>query len=302
MIVQAEHLNKWYGRVIALNDVSLSIGPGITGLLGPNGAGKTSFMRILIGLMRESSGSIKVLGERPWNNPKLSVRIGYCPEHDGFYEGMTGTQFVSALARIRGVKDVAAAAKRAIDWVHMGEAADRKIVTYSRGMRQRIKLAQAVAHRPELLILDEPLTGSDPLVRQELIELIKTFAKEGGSVIVSSHVLHEIEQLTRRIALIHRGRLVAEGDIRQIRDLIDHHPHTVEVKAERPRELAAALALEPEVVEIRLENGSLWVRTPKPDVFYAKLPKIALGAEAGLKEISSPDDNLEAVFRYLTES
>lgn len=301
MIVEAEHLNKWYGRVIALNDVSFSIEPGITGLLGPNGAGKTSFMRIMIGLMRESSGSIKVLGERPWNNPALSVRVGYCPEHDGFYEGMTGMQFVEALARIRGVKDVRAAATRAIDWVRMAEAADRKIVTYSRGMRQRIKLAQAVVHKPELLVLDEPLTGSDPLVRQELIGLIKSFAQEGGSVIVSSHVLHEIEQLTKRIALIHRGRLVAEGDVRQIRDLIDRHPHTVEVKAERPRELAAALAREPEVVEIRMENGTLWVRTPKPDDFYAKLPRIALGAEAGLKEISSPDDNLEAVFRYLTE-
>ena len=301
MIVQAEHLNKWYGRVIALNDVSLSIGPGITGLLGPNGAGKTSFMRILIGLMRESAGTIRVLSERPWNNPKLAVRIGYCPEHDGFYEGMTGTQFVESLARIRGVRDPAAAAKRAIDWVHLNEAAGRKIVTYSRGMRQRIKIAQAVAHRPELLILDEPLTGSDPLVRQELIGLIKAFARDGGSVIVSSHVLHEIEQLTRRIALIHRGRLVAEGDVRQIRDLIDGHPHTVEMKADRPRELAAALAREPEVVEIRLEDGTVWVRTPKPDDFYAKLPKIALGADAGVKEIRSPDDNLEAVFRYLTE-
>jgi ABC-2 type transport system ATP-binding protein len=301
MIVEADRLNKWYGRVIALNDVSLSIRPGITGLLGPNGAGKTSFMRILIGLMRESSGTIRVLGERPWNNPKLSVRLGYCPEHDGFYEGMTGTQFVESLARIRGVRDVPAAAKRAIDWVRLSEAAGRKILSYSRGMRQRIKIAQAVVHRPELLILDEPLTGSDPLVRQELIGLIKAFAQEGGSVIVSSHVLHEIEQLTRHIALIHRGRLVAEGDVREIRDLIDRHPHTVELKAERPRELAAALAREPEVVEIRLENGTIWVRTPKPDDFYAKLPGIALGADAGVKEIRSPDDTLEAVFRYLTE-
>jgi len=302
MIVQAEHLNKWYGRVIALNDVTLSIGPGITGLLGPNGAGKTSMMRILIGLMRESAGTIRVLGERPWNNPKLAVRIGYCPEHDGFYEGMTGRQFVSALARIRGVKDVAAATARAIDWVRMAEAADRKILTYSRGMRQRIKIAQAVVHRPELLVLDEPLTGSDPLVRQELITLIKAFAQEGGSVIVSSHVLHEIEQLTRRIALIHRGRLVAEGDIGQIRDLIDRHPHTVEVKADRPRELAAALAREPEVVEIRFDPTAVWVKTPQPDLFYAKLPKIALDAGAELREISSPDDNLEAVFKYLTET
>jgi ABC-2 type transport system ATP-binding protein len=302
MIVQAEHLNKWYGRVIALNDVSLSIAPGITGLLGPNGAGKTSFMRILIGLMRESAGTMRVLGERPWNNPKLAVRIGYCPEHDGFYEGMTGTEFVTALARIRGVHHCPAAAKKAIEWVRMSEAADRKIVTYSRGMRQRIKLAQAVVHKPELLVLDEPLTGSDPLVRQELIALIKLFVQEGGNVIVSSHVLHEIEQLTRKIALIHRGRLVAEGDVRQIRDLIDAHPHTVEVRSDRPRELAAALAREPEVVEIRFDPTAVWVRTPAPDAFYAKLPKIALDAGAEVRQISSPDDNLEAVFRYLTET
>jgi len=146
-----------------------------------------------------------------------------------------------------------------------------------------------------------PTEVRDPLVRQELIGLIKVFAQEGGSVIVSSHVLHEIEQLTRHIALIHRGRLVAEGDVREIRDLIDRHPHTVELKAERPRELAAALAREAEVVEIRLEDGTVWVRTPKPDEFYAKLPGIALGANAGVKEIRSPDDTLEAVFRYLTE-
>jgi len=302
MIVRTEHLNKWYRRVIALNDISLTIEPGITGLLGMNGAGKTSFMRILIGLMRESAGELSVLGGRPFNNPDLARRIGYVPEHDGFYEGMTGRQFIAALARIRGVRDVASATARAIDWVRMAEAADRKIVTYSRGMRQRIKIAQAVVHDPELLVLDEPLTGSDPLVRQELIGLIRAYADKGGSVIVSSHVLHEIEQLTKRIVLIHKGRLVADGDVRQIRDLIDRHPHTIEVKAEKPRELAAALAREPEVVEIRIEDATLWVKTAKPDVFYAKLPALALAAGAGIRRITSTDDNLEAVFRYLTEA
>jgi ABC-2 type transport system ATP-binding protein len=302
MILEAVHLNKWYGRVIALNDVTLSIDAGITGLLGPNGAGKTSFMRISIGLMQESGGTISVLGERPWNNPGLAVRIGYCPEHDGFYEWMSGLEFTTSLARLRGVRAPAGAASEALERVRLSDVAGRRISTYSRGMRQRLKIAQAIVHGPQLMVLDEPLTGCDPLVRKELIALIRSFAQEGRSVIVSSHVLHEIEQLTRRIVLIHRGRLVAEGDVREIRGLIDRHPHTIRVKTDRPRELAAALASVPEVVEIRLDEGTVWVRTPKPDSFYGTLPRIALERGCAVSEIVSPDDNLEAVFRYLTET
>jgi ABC-2 type transport system ATP-binding protein len=302
MILQAAGLNKWYGRVIALNDVTLSVDAGITGLLGPNGAGKTSFMRISIGLMQESSGTITVLGERPWNNPGLAVRLGYCPEHDGFYEWMSGREFTTALARIRGLRNPSRAASEALERVRLAEVADRRISTYSRGMRQRLKIAQSIVHGPQLLVLDEPLTGCDPLVRRELIALIKSFAQEGRSVIVSSHVLHEIEQLTRRIVLIHRGRLVAEGDVREIRGLIDRHPHTVRVKTDRPRDLAAALAGVPEVLEIRFDDGAVWIRTPKPDVFYGTLPRLALERGCAVAEIQSPDDNLEAVFRYLTET
>jgi ABC-2 type transport system ATP-binding protein len=301
MILEAARLNRWYGRVIALNDVTLSIAPGITGLLGPNGAGKSSFMRLITGLMRPSGGRLSVLGQLPWNNPKLAVRLGYCPEHDGFYEWMSGREFVSSLARLRGVRDPGGAAAAALDRVRLRDVADRRIATYSRGMRQRLKIAQAIAHGPELLVLDEPLTGCDPLVRLELIALIRAFAEEGRSVIVSSHVLHEIEALTRRIALIHRGRLVADGAIDEIRALIDRHPHTVRVRAERPRELAAALAAEPEVVELRFVDGTLWVRTNRPDEFYSKLPQILTDRGLAVTEISSPDDSLEAVFRYLTE-
>jgi len=301
MILETGHLNRWYGRVTALSDVSLQVGPGITGLLGPNGAGKTSLLRIAIGLMKPSSGTVRVLGQTPWNNPALAVRLGYCPEHDGFYEWMTGREFVTALARLRGAADPRAAAEEALRRVRLEEVAGRKIVTYSRGMRQRLKFAQALAHGPELLILDEPLTGCDPLVRMEIIALIRGFPAEGRSVLVSSHVLHEIEALTRRIVLVHRGRLVAEGEVGEIRGLIDRHPHTVHVRTDRPRELAAALAQEPGVVEIRIEEGAVRVRTPEPDRFYPRLPAIALERHCAIREIFSPDDNLEAVFRYLTE-
>jgi ABC-2 type transport system ATP-binding protein len=302
MIVRAERLNRWYGRVIALNDVSLSVPEGVTGLLGPNGAGKTTLMRIIAGLMRQSSGSIEVLGARPWDNPELQSRTGYCPEHDGFFEGLTGRDFVESLARLRGVRDVRAASGAALDRVRLGPASDRRIVTYSRGMRQRLKLAQALVHRPSLLILDEPLTGCDPVVRQELVALVRSLAVEGVSVIVSSHVLHEIEQLTRRIVLVHRGRLVAAGDVETIRGLIDRHPHAVDLVTSRPRDLAAALAKEPSVVGIEVSERSVRARTPSPDAFYARLPGLAVEAGLEIEEIGSPDDSLEAVFRYLTEA
>lgn len=300
MILETAHLNKWYREVIALNDVSLSIPPGITGLLGPNGAGKTSLLRIAIGLMRASSGDIRVLGLDPWNQPSLSARIGYCPEHDGFFEWMSGREFVRTLALSRGVSDPDAAA-RAIERVRLGDAADRPISTYSRGMRQRLKIAQAITHEPELLIFDEPLTGTDPIVRMELLGLIRQFAREGRSLLVSSHVLHEIEALTSRIVVIHRGRLIADGDVHAIRALIDEHPHTVTLRTNRPRDLASAIVREPEVVDVRCEDGQVVLRTAKPDEFYRKLARLVLDSGCAVEEISSPDDNLEAVFRYLTE-
>lgn len=300
MILQAERLNRWYGQVIALNDVSLTVPPGITGLLGPNGAGKTSLLRIAAGLMRPSGGSIRILGEDPWNNPGLSRRVGYCPEHDGFLEWMTGREFVRTLARLRGV-GAAAAVDLALERGKLGEVADRGIAGYSRGMRQRLKIAQAIVHDPQFLILDEPLTGTDPIVRLELLELIRQFAREGRSLLVSSHVLHEIEAMTSHIAVIHRGRLVALGDLHAIRELIDRHPHTVHVRSDRPRDLAARLIRCDEVVEVRFEDGRLAVRTRRPDEFYSKLSALSLESGCVVEEISSPDDNLEAVFRYLTE-
>lgn len=301
MILETRRLGKWYGRVIALDEVSLSVGAGITGLLGANGAGKTSLLRILVGLMRESSGEVLVLGASPWNNPALAGRIGYCPEHDGFWEGMSGRAFVEALARIRGLRRPREAAAEALERVRLGEAADRRISGYSRGMRQRLKLAQAVVHRPELLILDEPLTGCDPVVRQEILDLIRGFSAAGAGVLVSTHVLHEIEALTRRVAVLHRGRLAAEGDVGEIRALLDRHPRRVRVRCEKPRELAAALVREAGVREVLVEDGQVTAFTNDADAFHARLPALALAAAGEVGEISSPDDTLEAVFRYLTE-
>lgn len=302
MIASARGVGKWYGRVMALDDVTLEIGPGITGLLGANGAGKTSLLRILVGLMRESAGEARVFGESPWNHPGLAARIGYCPEHDGFWEWMTGREFVTSLARIRGLERPREAAAEAIERVRLGDAAERKIAGYSRGMRQRIKLAQAVVHRPSFLVLDEPLTGCDPVVRQELLELIRGFATAGAGVLVSSHVLHEIEALTRRVAVLHRGRLAAEGDVGEIRSLLDRHPRRVRIRCAKPRELAAMLAAQPGVSEVLIDTDAVTALTREPDAFHAALAGLALAAAGEVAEIDSPDDTLEAVFRYLTEA
>ena len=300
MILEARRLSRWYKQVIAINDVSLSIEPGITGVLGPNGAGKTTFLRILMGLMPPSSGSLRVLGEDPWGSPSLVCRIGYCPEHDGLFEWMRGREFVHTMAGMRGVRDPKRVSL-ALQRVHLEEVADRQISTYSRGMRQRLKIAQAIVHDPELLVLDEPLVGSDPLVRRDLVDLIKAFSEEGKSILVSSHVLHEIEAITPRIVLLHQGRLLAEGNVKEIRRLIDRHPHMVRIGTASPRVLASALSQEKSVDEIHIESDGLMVKTSKPDLFYANLPNHILESGCPVQEVFSPDDNLEAVFRYLTE-
>ncbi len=239
-IVTADHVSKWYGQVIGLNDVSVKVPPGVTGLLGPNGAGKSTFMKLITGQLKPSKGTVTVLGEPIWGNPKLYFQIGFCPEQDAFYERMTGLEWVTALVRLNGLDEKAAdeAARRALTMVDLMDAANKKIGAYSKGMRQRVKLAQAIVHDPALLILDEPLSGMDPLARRRTIRLIRDWARAGKSIIVSSHILHEIESMTANILLINNGRILAEGDVHHIRDLIDEHPHTVYVRAAasaRPR-------------------------------------------------------------------
>lgn len=303
-IVVAEHVSKWYGQVIGLNDVSVNVPPGITGLLGPNGAGKSTFMKLITGQLRPSQGTVRVLGEPIWGNPALYFRIGFCPEQDAFYERMTGLEWVRALVGLNGLDETAAdeAARRALAAVELTEVADRKIGAYSKGMRQRVKMAQALAHDPDLLILDEPLSGMDPLMRRKTIRMIRDWARSGRSVLVSSHILHEIEAMTSNILLINNGRILAEGDVHQIRDLIDEHPHTVFVRANEPRRLARQFLESDDVLSMRFEAGAVVVETGKPDAFYSRLTDMAASGEFGaIDEVTSPDDNLQAVFQYLVK-
>jgi ABC-2 type transport system ATP-binding protein len=304
-ILTAEHVSKWYGQVIGLNDVTVSVPPGITGLLGPNGAGKSTFMKLITGQLRPSKGDVRVLGEPIWGNPKLFFRIGFCPEQDAFYDRMTGLQWVTALVRLNGLSetDARTAAERALGAVDLLEAANKKIGAYSKGMRQRVKLAQALVHDPELLILDEPLSGMDPLGRRRTMKMIREWAKQGKSVLVSSHILHEIELITSNILLINNGRILAEGNVHQIRELIDTHPHTVYIRAENPRGLAREFLARADVISMRFEPGALVVETGKPDEFYASLTDLVAGGQHGaVEEVTSPDDNLQAVFKYLVKN
>jgi ABC-2 type transport system ATP-binding protein len=279
--------------------------PGITGLLGPNGAGKSTFMKLITGQLRPSKGQVRVLGEPIWDHPALFQRIGFCPEQDAFYDRMTGREWVTALAGLHGFDEPAAAdaAARAIAAVELTEAADRKIGSYSKGMRQRIKLAQAIVHEPELLILDEPLSGMDPLMRRRTVKQIKEWARAGTSVLVSSHILHEIESMTSNIVLINNGRIVAEGDVHHIRDLIDEHPHTVSIRTAQAHAVARELLADEGVVSVRFDPGGLVVETARPDAFYARVTDLAASGQFGpIHEITSPDDNLQAVFRFLVKT
>ena len=303
-IVQATQLSKWYGQVSGLNDVTAAIPPGITGLLGPNGAGKSTFMKLITGQIKPSKGSVSVFGEPIWGNPNIYRRIGFCPEQDAFYDRMTGLEWVTALVRLNGLTETeaAGAATGALEQVELMDAATKKIGAYSKGMRQRVKLAQALVHDPELLILDEPLTGMDPLMRRKTVRLIKDWARAGKHIVVSSHILHEIEAMTSNILLINNGRILAEGNVHSIRELIDTHPHTVYVRGADPRALARKFLAEDDVLSLRFEPGAVIIETSKPDSFYARLTHLATTGEAGtVDEVTSPDDNLQAVFRYLVK-
>jgi len=296
-------LSKWYGMVLGLNNVTLGIKKGITGLLGPNGAGKSTLLKLVTGQLVPSQGRLWVMGEEARNNTHLKARVGYCPEQDSFYHWMTGLQFVSYLARLNGmsISDADKAAKRVIKSVDMTPDMNRKLAGYSKGMRQRIKIAQSIVHDPELVILDEPLSGTDPLARVRIMDVINDLEKAGRNVLMSSHVLHEVERLTENIVLIHKGKLLAQGNIHEIRDLIDKHPHTIMIETPEPRLIGRELDGLEYIAAMEFFPKMLMVRTTRPETFYRELPKIISRTGIKYTGITSPDDNLNAVFKYLTE-
>jgi len=298
-----ERASRWYGQVIALNDVSTTLRPGVTGLLGPNGAGKSTFLKLAAGQLAPSQGRVSVLGRPAWGHPELFRNLGLCPEADALWDHLTGEQFLVALMRLAGYDQAESArrAQAALEMVELTDARHRRCGGYSRGMRQRIKLAQALAHDPQVLLLDEPLTGMDPMSRRRATELIKRLGQEGRTILVSSHVLHEVESMTQAVLLIHNGRILAEGDVREIRDLMDEHPHTVTLRAREPRALARAVVEAAHVVSVTFgpEPDLVTVQTARPDEFYGALAEPAL--QAGVLEMYSPDDDLESVFRYLVQ-
>jgi ABC-2 type transport system ATP-binding protein len=293
--------SRWYGPVIALNDVTTTLGPGVTGLLGPNGAGKSTFLKLAAGQLAPSQGEVKLLGRQAWGTPELFHRVGLCPETDGFWEHLTGMQFVVALLRLTGFDEAECRrrAEQALQEMDLLAAGDRKIGGYSKGMRQRVKLAQALAHEPEVLLLDEPVSGMDPVSRRRVIDLVKRLGRAGRTVVVSSHILYEVEAVTRRVLLIHNGRILAEGDVREIRDLLDEHPHTVALRARDVRALARELVALPHVRSLSFAPEGEWLtlQTERPDELYGTLQEAAVSS--GVSEMYSPDEDLESVFKYL---
>lgn len=301
-VIEYVGVSKWYGPVLGLREVNLRIGPGITGLLGPNGAGKSTLLKVMTGEIAPSRGEVRVHG-RAVPDEETFRQVGYAPEIEVFFEELTGFEFVRCLAEAHGYPAAQAAERARAVLVKVGlEAAmDRRVSTYSKGMRQRTKLAQALLHDPSVVLLDEPMTGLDPLARAQMVQLIQELGAQGRTVVVSSHILDEVEAMTSQIVVLWQGQLLAQGDLHAIRALIDRHPHHVSIACDAPRKLASALVAEPSVYAVRVrEPDALEVETHAPDACYAAIPRIALGLGVSLRGITSPDDNLAAVFRYLT--
>ncbi len=303
-MIELVNTSRWYGQVIGINDVTCHVGPGITALLGPNGAGKSTMMKLITGQLRPTTGKVTVLGEKPFANPNVFRKLGYCPESESSYDTMTGREMVTMLAWMAGLtsSEIPARVSDTIEHVGMTYAADRKIGGYSKGMRQRIKIAQGIIHDPDVLLLDEPLNGLDPVARREVTGVLHGLADRGKCVVVSSHILYEVEQMTQDILLMHRGRLMAQGDIYQIRSLIDAHPHRIAITSDYSRKLASMLLESPDVLSARIDAEDatrLEIETRNPEKFYALFPELVLRNGLTIRRFYSPDNNLESVFKYL---
>jgi ABC-2 type transport system ATP-binding protein len=300
-VVSVDAVSKWYGSVVAVSEVSFDVRPGITGLLGPNGAGKTTLLRMMCGLAGVSQGRVTVFGSDPRGTIDLYRRIGVMTEHESTYEFLTGRALVEWFARLRNVPDPGAAARRAIGEVGLADAANRRVRTYSRGMRQRIKLATTIVHDPELLILDEPLNGADPRQRVDFQELLCRLAREGRTIVISSHILEEVELLADRVLLMVNGKLAAEGDHHAIRAALDKRPYHLRVACDQPRRLAAALVALDAVDSVELDPDGFVVLSRDVGVVQLALPRVAAELSVRLTRVEPLDDSLESVFEYLVE-
>ena len=300
------NVSKFYGEILGVNRVSLQIAPGITSLVGPNGAGKSTIMNLMTGLLRPSRGTINVLGIPTDNPEQLFRKVGYCTQFDSFPRGLTGNEFIKSFLLVHGYsrKKASELTDIALERVSLTEARNRKIAGYSKGMRQRIRLAQAIAHQPAVLILDEPLNGLDPMVRAETIALFRKLAAEGLHLIISSHILHEVDVMSDRVILLNNGYVVAEGNIHGVRDEMEEHPMQILIRCDQPSKLAARVFDKDHVVEARLHDDrlGLFVRTKDADRFYLLLNDVVAEGEINIESVAPVDDDLSAVYSYLIGS
>jgi ABC-2 type transport system ATP-binding protein len=300
-VIKVDRVSRWFGSVVAVSDVTFDVKPGITGLLGPNGAGKTTLLRMMTGLVDPSDGTVTILGKPVRRNPPLYGRMGVMSEHETVYGFMKGRDFVRMMGRLRGVTDEAAVDK-AIGIVDLADAAHRPMGTYSRGMRQRMRLAATLVHDPEILILDEPLNGADPRQRVHFQTLLRQLAAEGRTIVISSHILEEVEQLADTVLLIVNGKLAASGDFRAIRVALDERPYHVLVISDSPRELAAAVVKLESVDAVNVDpDGTLVVLSRNVRDLQIELPRLAQASSISLRRVEPLDDSLESVFGYLVE-
>src|SRR5947209_9688322 len=301
-----EDVSKFYGEILGVNRVNLSITPGITSLVGPNGAGKTTLMNLMTGLLRPTRGQISILGISPDEPEELFRRVGYCSQFDSFPRGVTGREFINMFLSVHGLaKDEAdELTMRALERVNLVAAAEKKVAAYSKGMRQRVRLAQAVAHNPSVLILDEPLNGLDPMARAETIRLFRQLADEGLHLVISSHILHEVDMMSDSVVLLNNGYVVAEGDVRDVRDEMEEHPMQVLVRCDRPGTLAARVFEQDLVVEAKIhdDRGGLFIKTRDADKFYLLLNEVVAEGAVSIESVTPVDDDLSAVYQYLIGS